>query len=212
MRIVARTSIVTTIAVLALTACTSPAEPEPSPASTTTSEPAPEPTTDPSASQTSTEPEPTTSPEPEFGGTDPLVGEPAGEADLVLIDVTVTEHVGYDQLVLEFTGTGVPGFTVQYLDQAISDGSGDIIALDGDAILDVVATNTTYPPSQEAYYSGPRQFDPEDGETVDEVYVDGVFEGNTHLMLGIDDGARPFRVLTQTDPARLVVHIQSLLD
>jgi hypothetical protein len=56
----------------------------------------------------------------------------SGKWDLVLIDVRVAEHEGFDRIVLEFTGTGVPGWAVNYVDEAVLDGSGVAVTLGGD--------------------------------------------------------------------------------
>ncbi len=42
-------------------------------------------------------------------------------------------------------GTGVPGWSVKYVDEAVLDGSGRTVRLAGDSVLDVYATGTTYP-------------------------------------------------------------------
>jgi hypothetical protein len=52
----------------------------------------------------------------------------------VLVGVRVTEHEGFDRIVLEFTGTGVPGWAATYVDRAVLDGSGEAVTLGGGAI------------------------------------------------------------------------------
>jgi hypothetical protein len=129
----------------------------------------------------------------------------AGEWDLVLTDVRVAEHAGFDRIVLEFQGTGTPGWSVAYVDEAVLDGSGRAVALGGDAILDIYASGTTWPAAD--YHSGPEQFEPENGGHVEDVCVGGTFEGYTQVLAGIDGGRVPFRVFALTDPARLVVDV-----
>ena len=129
----------------------------------------------------------------------------SGEWDLVLHDVRVAGHDGYDRIVVEFTGTGVAGWSVQYVGRARLDGSGEAVRLGGEAFLDIYASHTTWP--SPGYYDGPRRLVPEDSADVDEVYVGGTFEGYTQVIAGIDDGARPFRVFTLTEPSRLVVDV-----
>ncbi|MFV0253248.1 MAG: hypothetical protein ACK5H2_07915 [Beutenbergiaceae bacterium] len=213
MRVRTRISVMATIGALALVGACDQSSPEPEPTSQSTTD-RPSPTTTEPAEPTSTTTEPTEEPSsdelPFPDSVEEQVGEPAGEPDLVLIDVQVAEFPGYDRLVVEFTGTGTPGWTVGYVDAAVEGGSGQTIALEGESVLNVVASNSTYPPSQDAYYSGPKQFDPEQTDTIEEVYVAGVFEGQTQVILGIDEGAKPFRVFTLADPARLVVDVQTL--
>jgi len=45
--------------------------------------------------------------------------ENSGEWDLVLMDVRVAEHESFDRIVLEFTGTGIPGWEVNYVGEAV---------------------------------------------------------------------------------------------
>jgi hypothetical protein len=129
----------------------------------------------------------------------------AGEWDLVLTGVHVAEHGRFDRIVLEFKGTGIPGWSVNYVDDAVLDGSGNAVALGGDAILDIYASGTTWPAAD--YYSGPEQFEPENGGDVKDVYVGGTFEGYTQVLAGIDGRRVPFRVFPLSDPARLIVDI-----
>lgn len=148
---------------------------------------------------------PTTSGE-SFPEDTPLqLAENSGEWDLVLTDVRVRDHDGFDRIVLEFTGTGVPGWSVGWVDTARLDGSGEAVALGGDAVLDIYASGTTWP--ADGSYDGPQQFEPADGGDVDDVYVGGTFEGYTQVLAGIDDTRSPFRVFALTDPPRLVVDV-----
>ena len=125
----------------------------------------------------------------------------------MLTDVRVADHASFDRIVLEFTGTGIPGWTVNYVHEAVLDGSGEAVTLGGDAILDIYASGTTYPGSEGEYYSGPRQFEPENGGDVDDVHVGGTFEGYTQVLAGIDGHPVPFRVFALADPSRLVVDV-----
>lgn len=127
------------------------------------------------------------------------------DAELVLTEVRVAEHPTFDRLVLEFEGDGVPGWRVGYVDEASTAGKGDPIDLDTDALLRVSATHVMAA-DMSGYYDGPRQFDP-DTEVIDEVFVDGTFEGETVVVLGLDD-VEVFRVFTLTEPSRLVVDVQ----
>jgi hypothetical protein len=52
----------------------------------------------------------------------------------VFSGVHVAEQEGFDRIVLGFTGTGTPGWTVNYVDEAVLDGSGDVVGLGGDDV------------------------------------------------------------------------------
>lgn len=178
--------------------------------STTTDSPSSDPTTEPTTQSPTTTA--TTSPteDPTDGGpafptdTSTQFAESSGEWDLVLTDVRVGEHEGFDRIVLEFTGTGVPGWSVGWVDRARLDGSGEAVDLDGDAVLDVYASGTTWP--ADGYYDGPQRLEPDGGE-VDDVYVGGTFEGYTQVLAGIDGDPSPVRVFALADPPRLVVDV-----
>ena len=164
----------------------------------TTSSPTP-------TSETSTSTNPTTD-RPAFAeDTGRQSGEGSGAAGLVLIDVRVAEAEGFDRIVLEFSGTGTPGWVVNYVDEAVLDGSGEVVALGGSATLDIYASGTTWPAPD--YYSGPSQFTPENGGDVSDAYVGGTFEGYTQVLAGIDGDPVPFRVFALTAPSRLVIDV-----
>ncbi len=131
--------------------------------------------------------------------------ENSGEWDLVLVDVRVAEHESFERIVLEFSGTGIPGWAVGYVDAAVLDGSGEAVPLGGDAFLDIYASGTTWPAAD--YYSGPKQFEPDNGGDVSDVYVGGTFEGSTQVLAGVDGDRVPFRVFTLTEPSRLLVDV-----
>jgi len=133
-------------------------------------------------------------------------GRSSGAAKLVLTDIRVAEHESFDRIVLEFSGAGTPGWTVNYVDKAVLDGSGKVVSLGGDTTLDIYATDTTWPASD--YYSGPRRLEAKNDRGAD-VYVGGTFEGYTQVLAGIDGNRVPFRVFALTGPSRLVVDVEA---
>jgi hypothetical protein len=132
-------------------------------------------------------------------------GPASGGPNLVLVDVRVAEVDGFDRIVLKFRGTGTPGWVVNYVDEAVLDGSGEGVALGGAAVLDIYAAGTTWPAPD--YYRGPIQLTPENAGAVEDVYVGGTFEGYTQVLAGIDGEPAPFRVFALTAPSRLVVDV-----
>ncbi|GAA5152124.1 hypothetical protein GCM10023340_31920 [Nocardioides marinquilinus] len=138
-------------------------------------------------------------------GTSRQEGKASQGANLVLTDVRAAENAGYDRIVMEFSGTGTPGWGVEYVDEPVQEGSGKAIDLDGESYLQVVADSTTWPAPD--YYDGPTRIDPEGDGNVDEVYVGGTFEGYTALYAGVEGDRAPFRVFTLTSPTRLVVDV-----
>lgn len=195
-----------------VTACGTDGGDDPTDDATTDATTSAEPTTDPTTDPTTEEPtgEETTSASPDDAEGPPFPTdttdqvEESFDATLLLVDVRVAEHEGFDRFVLEFEGDGEPGWRIAYVEEAVRDGSGEPIDLDSDALLQVVATHTM-PDDMTGYYDGPREIDP-DGEVIDEVYLDGTFEGYTTAYLGLDD-VEVFRVFALTEPSRLVVDV-----
>jgi hypothetical protein len=201
-------------AVLLLAACGTDTSPT-SASDATTSPPAPETSEtssgtpssseSPSASASAESPSPTPAPDgPPFPeSTDPQTAEPTGEWDLQLVDVRVGEHDGFDRVVLELSGTATPGWGVAWSDEAVAEGSGDVVPLEGDRVLTISASGTAMP--EPGSFEVPARLGP--AGAVAEVQVNGWFEGYTQVFAGVEGDERPFRVFTLTDPPRLVVDI-----
>lgn len=132
--------------------------------------------------------------------------EPSG-ARVTVVDVRVGTHDGYDRVVYEVAGGGVPGYRVGYVDQAVQDGSGEPVDVAGDAVLDVWLTGTGYPHDtghdEFAQDVGPRE------GTVVQVTRPLTFEGMTQSVVGVAGERRPFRVFVLQDPVRIVVDVQT---
>lgn len=134
-------------------------------------------------------------------------GRQSGPWDLVLTDVRVGHHPALDRVVLEFEGSGVPGWRVEHVDEAVLDGSGHSVRLDGEGIVQIGVSGTEWPGPHGAYYDGPARVPVPGGGPLTEVYVGGTFEGYTQVFAGAEDPTR-FEVLVLTDPPRLVVDVE----
>jgi hypothetical protein len=132
-------------------------------------------------------------------------GKRSGAWDLVLTGVRVVKHESFDRIVLDFTGSGTPGWAVDYVRQAVLDGSGRHVRLRGGAFLNVSASGTTWPDPD--YYQGPRRLKPEEAAAVEEVYVGGTFEGYTQVLVGVGGSPAPFRTFVLSKPSRLVIDV-----
>ena len=204
-------------AVLLLAACGTDASPtSATDTSTSSSEPSEtppatpaEPSSDtPSASADSPSDPPSPTPSapdgPPFPGTtDPQTAEPSGDWDLQLVDVRLGDHDGFDRIVLELSGTATPGWGVSWEDEAVAEGSGDVVALGGDQVLTISASGTAMP--EPGSFEVPARLRP--AGALAEVQVNGWFEGYTQVFAGVEGDPRPFRVFTLTDPTRLVVDV-----
>jgi hypothetical protein len=137
----------------------------------------------------------------------PDAADPSPDALVSVTDVRVGRHEGFDRVVFETGGTGTPGWDVRYVDGAASQGSGDPVEVDGQAVLEVALTGVGYP-----YDTGLDEF-PIGGRVwaadtvgVTEVVFDGTFEGRSVAFVGTGAQA-PFRVYLLENPTRVVVEI-----
>ena len=113
---------------------------------------------------------------------------------------------GYDRVVLELQGSGLPGWRVSYVDRPVADGSGDPVAVRGSAFLEVVVTGVGYPMDTGVPEPAPRRFRP-GTPNVQEVVLTGVFEGQYTAFVGV--GSRqPFRVFRLSSPPRVVLDVR----
>ncbi|MGA4778625.1 AMIN-like domain-containing (lipo)protein [Cellulosimicrobium sp. AB352] len=207
------------VLVLALAAC-SPggSDDSPSPSSTATSaspsptgspSTTPEPGAEPTDGASTPSDDATEAPLPFPANTDPDTQDPSADAALTVTDVRVGHHDGFDRVVLELGGTGTPGWRVEYVDQPTDDGKGDVVAVDGDAYLQVMISGSGYPMDTGVEeYAGPNPVRAGDDGEVEEVLLRGVFEGYTQAFVGVDDERRPFRVFSLEDPTRVVVDVR----
>jgi hypothetical protein len=125
--------------------------------------------------------------------------ERSGPYDLVLTDLTVRRRDGRDRVVLRFDGEGRPGWAARYVDEAVLDGSGEVVDLDGDAVLQLDVNGTPTRPGAPDVVSTALAGDVVDARTV------GAWEGVTQVFLGIEGARHPFRTRVLADPTRLVV-------
>ncbi len=139
---------------------------------------------------------------------EPDTAEPSGDARLTVTDIRVGEHDGYDRVVFDLGGSGTPGWRVEYVDEAIDDGSGNPVEVDGDAVLQVVLSGTAMPADSGVEEYDGTTLEPDDTESVEEVVYRFWFEGYTTAFVGVDDERKPFRVFSLTEPARVVVDVQ----
>jgi hypothetical protein len=187
----------------------------PAPTSPTTT--APEATTVPGSSTTTpptttAAPPTTTAPPPVLPGasTDPVSGSATGAAIAHLADVRIGADDGYDRVVIEFLDGHLPDWSVSYVDPPINqDGSGEPVAVSGDAFLLVTMTPASaYDLDGETprpTHPGPSRL-PGPGAQVVEVVQVGDYEAVASWAIGLR-GRVPFRVTTLTAPARLVIDV-----
>ncbi len=198
---------------LLLGAC-APASPTNTPRSAEASPSASSPAASASASAA---PETTPTPEPGLDATKPInadnwmssvEGLPPVRSDdptkaLALTGIRAATHEGFTRVVLEFSGKGTPGvWSAAWTDEAVEQGRGLPIQVEGEAVLDLVIDGTPMTASNTPYPSGTHT---RAGDL--DVVSDGTFEDNTHVVIGAP-AARQFQIGFLSDPVRMVIDVR----
>jgi hypothetical protein len=186
-------------AVLAVAGCggSSSSESEPPAAGTTT-------VTAPTTTAEQTDPLPD-------AGTSVVVAPTTAKTTALLERVAVGHHDGFDRVVFQFRGEGLPGYRVEYVDPPLKeDGSGETVDVAGNAFVVVrmepasgFDLNTG---EGELVYKGPKRL-PGTG-VVKEVVRTGDFEAVLTWAIGLDSKV-PFLVTTTASPSRLIVDFRN---
>ena len=172
----------------------------------------------PEASATaSAAPETTPTPEPGLDATKPInadnwmssvEGLPPVRSDdptkaLALTGIRAATHEGFTRVVLEFAGRGTPGvWSAAWTDEAVEQGRGLPIQVEGQAALDLVIDGTPMTATENPYPSGMHT---RAGDL--DVVSDGTFEDNTHVVIGAP-ATRQFQIGFLSDPVRMVIDIR----
>ena len=173
----------------------------------------------PEASATaSAAPETTPTPEPGLDATKPInadnwmssvEGLPPVRSDdptkaLALTGIRAATHEGFTRVVLEFAGKGTPGvWSAAWTDEAVEQGRGLPIQVEGQAALDLVIDGTPKTATEHPYPSGMHT---RAGDL--DVVSDGTFEDNTHVVIGAP-AARQFQIGFLSDPVRMVIDVRA---
>lgn len=141
------------------------------------------------------------------GDAEPDTAEASANANVTVSDIRVGAHDGFDRVVFEVGGDGTPGWDVQYVDEATSQGMGDAVEVAGDAVLQVTLTGAGYPyDTGVEEYSAAAPLSAPNTAVVTEVVFDATYEGTTVAFVGTRARA-PFRVYLLEGPARVVVEV-----
>ena len=169
------------------------------------------------AASASEAPETTPTPEPGLDATKPInadnwmssvEGLPPVRSDdptkaLALTGIRAATHEGFTRVVLEFSGEGTPGvWRAAWTDEAVEQGRGLPIQVEGEALLDLVIDGTPMTASENPYPSGTHT---RAGDL--DIVSDGTFEDNTHVVIGALS-ARQFQIGFLSDPVRMVIDIR----
>ena len=165
-----------------------------------------------SGSTTATAPPPTTTTDPLAGADTTPVSAVATASDTALLErVAVGRHDGFDRVVFQFRGDGLPGYRVEYASPPfVEDGSGNPVSVAGSAFVVVrmePASGFDLNTGEGVkVYTGPKRIDASSaGATViKELVRTGDFEAVLTWTIGLEAKV-PFLVTTASSPARLIV-------
>lgn len=122
---------------------------------------------------------------------------------LALTGIRAATHEGFTRVVLEFSGEGTPGvWRAAWTDEAVEQGRGLPIEVEGEAVLDLVIDGTPMTASNTPYPSGTHT---RAGDL--DVVSDGTFEDNTHVVIG-SPTTRQFQIGFLSNPVRMVIDIR----
>ena len=122
---------------------------------------------------------------------------------LALTGIRAATHEGFTRVVLEFSGEGTPGvWRAAWTDEAVEQGRGLPIQVDGEAVLDLVIDGTPMTATETPYPGGTHT---RAGDL--DVVSDGTFEDNTHVVIGAP-ATRQFQIGFLSNPVRMVVDIR----
>jgi hypothetical protein len=170
-------------------------------------------------STTTTVTEPTTTAEGidplEGAGTTMVVGTTTANSTALLERLAVGRHEGYDRVVFQLRGEGLPGYRVSYVDPPLKeDGSGNPVDIAGKAFVVVrmePASGFDLNTGEGVLvYKGPRRLEGSNAGTsvVKEVVRTGDFEAVLTWAIGLEEKV-DFRVTTAASPSRLIVDFRN---
>ncbi|MCF6734208.1 hypothetical protein [Blastococcus sp. KM273129] len=142
------------------------------------------------------------------GGTTDVDVDASG-SPVVLTDVRLGAHDGFDRIVFELAGDGEAGYEIGYTEDPRSAGSGEPLEVPGDATLGITLSGLLLPPD------APEGVEPWEARerleiagtsTLQALVADTLFEGRYSFYAGLDE-RRPFAVARLSDPQRIVVDV-----
>lgn len=152
----------------------------------------------------------TAPPDTRVGGRPPITA-PAVAERAHLTDVRIGARSGGDRLVFEFDPV-VPGYQIDFLPRPVTeDGSGEEVAVEGVAILQVRLENAATARFEGEKviltYNGPRRIEGSGTSVVTEAVLIGDFEGVVSWAVGLKVRPETLDVSALGSPSRLVLDI-----
>lgn len=130
---------------------------------------------------------------------------PEAPATLIVNDVRVGTHEGYDRVTFELDGEGEPGWFIDYTERPSQQGSGHPIEYRGATALNVNLDGMVYP--FDLGVADPQIGTVEGAGAITEVISAGTFEGRSQFLIGMQDQL-PYTVQVFEEPQRVVIDFQ----
>lgn len=143
------------------------------------------------------------------GSVERATGEGTGDEVGTLVDLRLGAHGTFDRVVLQLDGPDIPGWDVEYVDSPIGDPSGSVVEVSGDAVIQVLLHPVAYPEDGRDPYDGPPTVRISGTDSVDEVVLSSIFEGQLQAFIGVHGGRQSFRVYGMSDPSRVVIEVEN---
>ena len=124
-----------------------------------------------------------------------------------LTNITVSNQGDHDQAVFEFTGNGIPGWAVHFVDDAVQNGTGDKLPVPGRSILEVLILEAPSPFTPPKTYTGPPVVSTPNTSQITMVQYATYAKGITQAFIGLNGVEPDFSVSALTDPTRIVVNV-----
>lgn len=157
-------------------------------------------------------PDETEASDPTAGPTDTLdksvLVDQQAPPELTVTEIRVGEHGGKDRVVFELEGTGVPGYTVNYVDAPAQQGSGNPVDVGGDSFLQVTIDGQALPTTTGSTEVPVGVVAADGVSDVAGVAFAGQFEGRAQSVIGLEGSDRAFSAFLLQNPTRLVVDVE----
>ncbi|MCT1413831.1 AMIN domain-containing protein [Corynebacterium sanguinis] len=137
----------------------------------------------------------------------PKTQRPAEPSHFAVSAITIDSHSGFDRLVVDFEGTGEPGWFVNYVSAPLQETAGKPIKVAGSSYLNINIDGTISRPEAGLDATTPIDISASSSNVVDVVYA-GTYEGRTQIVVGLRS-TLPYSVQLLDDPTRLVVDIST---
>ena len=124
-----------------------------------------------------------------------------------LTNITVNRQGDHDQAVFAFTGTSIPGWDVHYVDRAVQNGTGQILPIEGQSLIEVLIRETPGPFGTAEKYTGPSAVPGQDTTNINAVHYSAAGRGMTQAFISLNKPESAFTVSALSNPTRIVVDV-----